>query len=101
VAPYCIPNERIGFVANSDAFSACSVSFHGIVSQAMAASFAAGLHLTGNHTAAVNVANCVRVLPSFVAGLLLIDNWNSDCDGMRRTLQWNFCLRHSSLQMKS
>ncbi len=79
-APYCIPNELI--CGELGRFLRLPVPPVGIVSQTSGGPLFASLdfNLTGNSLPPVNVANCVRVLPSLSTGLLLFDIWVANCD---------------------
>lgn len=79
-APYCIPNELI--CGELGRFLRLPVPPVGIVTQASSGPLFASLdfNLTGNSLPPVNAMNCVRVLPSLSAGLLLFDIWVANCD---------------------
>jgi len=79
-APYCIPNELI--CGELGRFLRLPIPPAGIVSQASGGPLFASLdfNLVGNSLPPVNVENCVQVLPSLSAGLLLFDIWVANCD---------------------
>jgi len=79
-APYCIPNELI--CGELGRFLRLPVPPVGIVSQASRGPLFASLDfsLAGNSLPPVNVVNCVQILPSLSAGLLLFDIWVANCD---------------------
>ena len=90
VAPYCIPNELI--CGELGRFLRLPVPPVGIVSQANGGPLFASLdfNLAGNSLPPVNVANCVQVLPSLSAGLLLFDIWVANCDRHAENFSVNF-----------
>ncbi len=79
-APYCIPNELI--CGELGRFLRLPVPPAGIVTQAGGSAMVASLdfNLTGNSLPPVNVNQCVRMLPTLSAGLLLFDIWIANCD---------------------
>lgn len=79
-APYCIPNELI--CGELGRFLRLPVPPLGIVTQAGGSPMVASLdfNLTGNSLPPVNVNQCVRMLPTLSAGLLLFDIWVANCD---------------------
>lgn len=79
-APYCIPNELI--CGELGRFLRLPVPPFGIVSQTSGGVRFASLdfNLAGNALPPVDIANCLRILPSLSAGLLLFDIWVANCD---------------------
>lgn len=79
-APYCIPNELI--CGELGRFLRLPVPPVGIVSQMGGSPMVASLdfNLTGNSLPPVNVNQCMRMLPTLSAGLLLFDIWIANCD---------------------
>jgi hypothetical protein len=79
-APYCIANELI--CGELGRFLRLPVPPVGIVTQAGSGPMVASLdfNLTGNSLPPVNVNQCVRMLPTLSAGLLLFDVWIANCD---------------------
>lgn len=79
-APYCIPNELI--CGELGRFLRLPVPPFGIVSQTRGGVRFASLdfNLAGNALPPVDIANCLRILPSLSAGLLLFDIWVANCD---------------------
>lgn len=85
-APYCIPNEMI--CGELGRFLRLPVPPLGVVKSAGGECWIASLNfnLVGNDLPPVNPAQCVRLLPSLSAGVLMFDIWIANLDRNQRNL---------------
>lgn len=85
-APYCIPNEMI--CGELGRFLRLPVPPLGVVAEEGGEAWFASLNfnLTGNDLPPVKPSDCVRLLPSRSAGVLLFDIWIANLDRNRKNL---------------
>ncbi len=85
-APYCIPNEMI--CGELGRFLRLPVPPLGVVAEEGGEAWFASLNfnLTGNDLPPVKPADCVSLLPSLSAGVLLFDVWIANLDRNRKNL---------------